>query len=54
MPDRETLRKFDEYSETIRKKQLNIINENKKLQQLRDTLLQKLMNGEIDLDNIEI
>ena len=29
-------------------------NENKKLSQLRDTLLPKLMNGEIDLDNIEI
>ena len=54
IPDRETLEKFDEYSETIRKKQLNIINENKKLSQLRDTLLPKLMNGEIDLDNIEI
>ena len=28
--------------------------ENKKLSQLRDTLLPKLMDGEIDLDNIEI
>lgn len=28
--------------------------QNKKLSQLRDTLLSKLMNGEIDLDNIEI
>lgn len=28
--------------------------ENKKLSQLRDTLLPKLINGEIDLDNIEI
>lgn len=28
--------------------------ENKKLSQLRDALLPKLMNGEIDLDNIEI
>ena len=28
--------------------------ENKKLSQLRDALLQKLMNGEINLDNIEI
>ena len=28
--------------------------ENKKLSELRDTLLPKLMNGEIDLDNIEI
>lgn len=29
-------------------------NENEKLVELRDTLLPKLMNGEIDLDNIEI
>lgn len=29
-------------------------NENEKLSELRDTLLPKLMNGEIDLDNIEI
>ena len=28
--------------------------ENEKLSELRDTLLPKLMNGEIDLDNIEI
>ena len=54
IPDRETLGKFDEYSETVRKKLLNIINENKRLEQLRDSLLPKLMNGEIDLDNIEI
>ena len=33
---------------------LNIQRENKNLEQLRDTLLPKLMNGEIDLDNIEI
>lgn len=30
------------------------IKENKKLSELRDILLPKLMNGEIDLDNIEI
>ena len=28
--------------------------ENERLSQLRDTLLPKLMNGEIDLDNVEI
>ena len=28
--------------------------ENETLYKLRDTLLPKLMNGEIDLDNIEI
>jgi len=32
----------------------NNISENKELTQLRDTLLPKLMNGEIDLENIEI
>ncbi|HJJ06087.1 MAG TPA: restriction endonuclease subunit S [Clostridiaceae bacterium] len=33
---------------------LQNINENETLEQLRDTLLPKLMNGEIDLDKIEI
>ena len=32
----------------------NNSNENLKLEQLRDTLLPKLINGEINLDNIEI
>ena len=35
-------------------KSKNIIEENRRLEQLRNTLLPKLMNGEIDLDNIEI
>ena len=35
-------------------KSKNIIEENKRLEQLRDTLLPKLMNGEIDLDSIEV
>ena len=39
---------------SIMKKYRNITEENKRLEQLRDTLLPKLMNGEIDLDKIEI
>ena len=39
---------------TIRNKQNEIIHENENLVKLRDTLLPKLMNGEIDLENIEI
>lgn len=39
---------------TLLYKILQNINENKILEQLRDTLLPKLMNGEIDLDKIEI
>lgn len=38
----------------LRKKQQSIIIENERLAKLRDTLLPKLMNGEIDLDKIEI
>lgn len=34
--------------------QNNLINENKKLESLRDTLLPKLMSGEIDVSTIEI
>lgn len=39
---------------TLLYKILKNMNENEILEQLRDTLLQKLMNGEIDLDKIEI
>ena len=41
-------------AESIMKKIQNKKVENYNLEQLRDTLLPKLMNGEIDLDNIEI
>lgn len=48
----------DIYNQKIYENILNTILENnkqnKKLEQLRDTLLPKLMNGEIDLDKIEI
>ena len=39
---------------SMRQRQKEIEYENNNLTQLRDTLLPKLMNGEIDLDNIEI
>ena len=54
IPDEETLNSFTELAEKIQKRRENIILENIKLEQLRDTLLPKLMNGEINLDNIEI
>lgn len=38
----------------LRKKQQSIIIENERLANLRDTLLPKLMNGEIDLDKVVI
>lgn len=54
IPDEETLNSFTKLAEKIQKRRENIILENIKLEQLRDTLLPKLMNGEFDLDNIEI
>ena len=53
-PAFDELDKFNAEIDPIYKKcELNI-KENEKLSELRDTLLPKLMNGEIDLDNIEI
>ena len=48
------LKKYNKFISVLFDKMKNIKEENKKLSQLRDTLLPKLMNGEINLDNIEI
>ena len=50
----EIMEKFSNIVNPIFEYMENNILENKTLEQLRDTLLPKLMNGEIDLDNIEI
>lgn len=54
IPSEELLEKFNEQMEPLENKYFSNLEENNKLEQLRDTLLPKLMNGEIDLDNIEI
>lgn len=50
----ESVTKFEKDNQIFVDKIRNNEKENSKLIQLRDTLLPKLMNGEIDLDNIEI
>lgn len=45
---------FDNIVGVLLEKEEELENENYYLEQLRDTLLPKLMNGEIDLENIEI
>ena len=52
--NKELVTKFEKDNQIFVDKIRNNENENKRLEQLRDTLLPKLMNGEIDLDNIEI
>ena len=54
VPSEEQIIKFHTVQKPIFDKIENIREENETLVQLRDTLLPKLMNGEIDLDNIEI
>lgn len=54
LPNEDVLKDLSTVIESNYKKISQIIEENIKLEQLRDTLLPKLMNGEIDLDNIEI
>lgn len=52
--DKELIYKFEQLAKSNTLKMKNFMMENRYLEQLRDTLLPKLMNGEIDLDNIEI
>lgn len=52
--DHKIIEKFDDFAENNLKLIQANEKENELLEQLRDTLLPKLMNGEIDLDNIEI
>ena len=54
IPTKEELEEFNIVCKAIINK-MNINQaENQKLEQIKDTLLPKLMNGEIDLDKIEI
>lgn len=52
--DKEFIKKFENEVKPIMESIANNSLENKKLVELRDTLLPKLMNGEINLDKIEI
>ena len=54
IPSEEQLNKFNNLTSAMFKSIKNNEVENIKLSELRDTLLPKLMNGEIDLENIEI
>ena len=54
IPSDELLESFNKQMENLELKYFSNLEEISKLEQLRDTLLPKLMNGEIDLDKIEI
>lgn len=54
VPSDDILKAYNAIAKQIEKKYFMNIEQNETLEQLRDTLLPKLMNGEIDLDKIEI
>ena len=53
-PDEDDLKEYDLLFNSVMNKISHNSNENIKLEQLRDTLLPKLINGKIELENIEI
>ena len=54
IPDKDVLNEFYQNITPMYEKMFILSDEVESLEKLRDTLLPKLMNGEIDLDNIEI
>ena len=54
IPNELVLRNYNEKVKSMFKEMLENEKENQVLEQLRDTLLPKLMNGEIELQNLEI
>ena len=54
IPDKAILKNYNEKVQVMFEKVLENEKENQNLEQLLDTLLPKLMNGEIDLENIEV
>lgn len=54
LPDHNEILKMDKIMAPILEKYIENLKENKRLEQLRDTLLPKLMNGQIDLEKIKI
>ena len=52
IPDADTIQLFSNFCEPIFKEQEVLESENKHLSVLRDSLLQKLMSGEIDVSGL--
>lgn len=54
LPTSDNMAKFEELTEPMFFRIVNNLNENKKLATLRDTLLPKLMSGELDVSDLDI
>ncbi len=54
IPPKDVLERYDKITENILKEKDNIIHENQRLNELKEYLLPLLMNGQINVDDIEI
>ena len=54
LPDKETLRRFDDIVKPMFLQMQNLTRESHKLADTRDTLLPQLMSGELDVSNLEL
>ena len=54
IPSKDVLERYDKITENILKEKDNIIHENQRLNELKEYLLPLLMNGQINVDDIEI
>lgn len=54
IPDNGTLERFEDVVSPIYQAEHYIVNESKRLSELRDALLPKLMSGEIDVSHVEV
>lgn len=54
IPDNETLRIFSEFCKPLFEQQAVMEAENRRLYDIRDALLPKLMSGEIDVSDIDL
>ena len=54
LPNKEKMARFEEITESMFSQIVTNLNENKKLATMRDSLLPKLMSGELDVSEIEI
>ena len=54
IPDKTIINKFNSLAKEIRKNIINLIKENQRLDSLKEFILPLLMNGQINVDDIEI
>ena len=54
VPDKRVLKLFENYTKAIIQDELDVIHENQRLDSLKEFILPLLMNGQINVDDIEI